>query len=619
MVITKSEAHEIDHSGERLLREVLEAPPLGWVVNAVQRDYGIDYNVQIFDARSPTGTWFHVQLKSSASSAYSADRSFMSQELSVHHARHFALEMREPVLLIHADVESKSIYWYAPQLDTRLAKVLNNTGAKFVTLRVPTCQKLPDTAPQVLTAIDSIHLKLATRNLESASTQGFAEILKHFPDQEVLYTAFQEKFATLKFRKIAELYKQRKFHEARPRAEGIILDADSTVEIRFWAHLQLEAIDFGESLHAGKPQSELPKLILSHAKALQKLTASGPKHLKFFSLIARQAAELDILVHENGSLFMALQQHLEQGGNPMMALGLYVRRSAITRHIVSRYNRCIRLTRYATTYPDRWMLGRALTRIVIAIGTYLVTLHSEEYVEAEKAFAQSALQISKSSAWICEETGDGEGVVLAILGALATVRSTDSDAYRWASQVAQSLSDPQIRADALVLMERATKRWRGEAVEGDYNGDTAWQIIQNMASAFGIDLSDENDPLVRGLRIAARDNSPERVLACCEHIVVGQGATGPVAREIWRQFNITMAASKVVHCTLHDFHVEGKELDAAYAEFKRTHCDSCPDQKPRPEGWRYTGEEKQIIESRHYEFVKRLAGTRFGLRYTSED
>ena len=80
-----------------------------------------------------------------------------------------------------------------------------------------------------------------------------------------------------------------------------------------------------------------------------------------------------------------------------------------------------------------------------------------------------------------------------------------------------------------------------------------------------------------------------------------------------------MAGSKVVHCTLHDYHVEGKELDTAYEEFKRAHCNSCPDQKPRPEGWRYTGEVMRTIQANHYEFLARLAGTPYGLRYTNED
>jgi hypothetical protein len=121
-LVIKPEQHEIDRAGKRLLRDVLEG--LGWVVNDVQEDYGIDSNVQVFEKESATGTWFAVQLKSSSSSEYSAAGNFVSQPLPIDRARHYAFEMRDPVLLIHADVEAKALFWYAPQLDDHLAGVL---------------------------------------------------------------------------------------------------------------------------------------------------------------------------------------------------------------------------------------------------------------------------------------------------------------------------------------------------------------------------------------------------------------------------------------------------------------------------------------------------------------
>jgi hypothetical protein len=113
-VITKSDEHEIDRAGKRLFRSALEK--LGWVLNDVQEDYGIDSNIQVFDGTHPTGAWFHAQLKSSSKSHYSTDHTFVSQELSVHHARHYALEMRQPIVLIHADVTDGKVYWHFPQL-----------------------------------------------------------------------------------------------------------------------------------------------------------------------------------------------------------------------------------------------------------------------------------------------------------------------------------------------------------------------------------------------------------------------------------------------------------------------------------------------------------------------
>ena len=528
--------------------------------------------------------------------------------------------MREPLLIMHADIRSKAVYWYAPQLDRELATALEETEAKSITLRIPTRQQLPGTTPDLLTGIEKIYLSLANRELTSASIRSFAESLKHMPDQEALHRAFQEKNDTLKLHKIRDLYRERKLDQARSRAEAVLTDPDSTIEIKFWARIQMQSIDYTETLQAGKPQSELPKVFLAHAKALQKLTASGPNYLKFYSLIARNAAELDILVHENFGLSMALHQHLHHGGDPMMVLGFYARRSVLTRRIVSKYNRCVRLVRYAVNYPDRWVLGRALPSIVNAMAPYLITMNWEKNFEAERAFAHSVLQISKVAAWICGETNDPQGVELAIISALGTTRSTDSDAYCWAGEVAQRFRDPELRKDALLVIDRAAKRWKGERVEGDYQGNVIWQITQNIATSLGIDLSNESDPLVKSLKIAAKDNSPERVLAKCEHLLVGLGAIGPNARLIQRLFNMGTASSKVVHCTFHDYHMEGKELDTAYEEFPRYtlnlfifHLQAPPTLMA------LYGKSRQLVEAQHYHFVQSIAGAPSGFRYTANN
>jgi Domain of unknown function (DUF4365) len=616
-LITKPEEHEIDRAGKRLLRSALES--LGWVLNDVQEDYGIDSNAQVFDSGSPTGAWFHIQLKSSRNTSYSADRSFISQELSLDHARHYAEEMREPIALIHADVAMQKVYWCFPQLDSSLISAIGTTTAKSITIRIPTSQELPNAAIHALTGLEQVYLTLATRELTSASTRHFAESLEHFADQAALARAFQDKNDVLKLKRIAELYRERKLEEARSRAEVLVADPDSGVEAKFSAEIQLQSIDYHEILHGGKPQNELPQSWLKHSKSLQALTRSGPNHLKFYALIARQSAELNILVHENSSLFMALTQHLHAGENPMMVLGLYARRSALAHRIAVKYNQCVRLARYAANYRDRWALSRALVGIAHAIAQYVATLGREGLLESQAAFSSSALQICKLAAWISTETQDSEGVIVACLGAILPGTTEDSDAVRWARQTANGLADKQARDEALRLIDRAVRRWRGEKVEGDYQGDVLWQAVQNIATGIGLDISDENSPLVRELRIAIADNSPERVLLDCVHLLVAPGAIGPTARFISGVLGIQTAGSKVVHCTLLDYHVEDKSLDQAYLKFKEVHCDTCPDKAPRSVDWRYDGDARRIEAEKYGSFVRRFVGRTFGVRFTNED
>jgi hypothetical protein len=63
------------------MRGVFE--PLGWVVNRIITDYGVDFDVQLFEGSVPTGEWFKVQLKSSESTDYSTHGGFISEALSI--------------------------------------------------------------------------------------------------------------------------------------------------------------------------------------------------------------------------------------------------------------------------------------------------------------------------------------------------------------------------------------------------------------------------------------------------------------------------------------------------------------------------------------------------------
>jgi Domain of unknown function (DUF4365) len=79
-------SHITDSLGEAQMRAIFE--PLGWAVNKIQSDYGIDFDIQIFEQHQATGEWFKVQLKSSESTEYSTRGDFLSETLSTSHATH---------------------------------------------------------------------------------------------------------------------------------------------------------------------------------------------------------------------------------------------------------------------------------------------------------------------------------------------------------------------------------------------------------------------------------------------------------------------------------------------------------------------------------------------------
>ena len=448
-MITKTTEHETDRAGKRLLRDALE--PLGWVVNDVQEDYGIDSSVQVFDGQTPTGTWFHVQLKSSLNPDYSSDGSFISHSLRIDHARHFALELRHPTFLILADVAAKRIFWACPQLDRRLLVQLRTAPAnESITVRVPTTQELPKAVPSLLSDLGRAFVVLSSRELAASPTARFAESLVYSEDPDKLNAEFQNKANALKLHKIAALYTGGEEVAALERAEALIRDPDATLEAKFWASIQACNIKYSILATSGRPQEELSRYRAEHAISLQKLTRSSEqKAFKFYALIARRAAELEVLTHENFRLSMLQQAHLQKGGNPFLLWRIYARRAWLAKAITTKYGQCVRLSRYAAASQDPWLLGRALTNVTNALGTYVATLRLEGETETESAFSQSALQISRLAAWIAKETGDDNGIAMVVLSSILVVHTETSETYTWATETAEGIVDPQIRESAL--------------------------------------------------------------------------------------------------------------------------------------------------------------------------
>ncbi len=187
-MITRPEEHDIDRAGKRLLRAAVEK--LGWILNDVQEDYGIDSNIQVFDGSFPTGAWFHVQLKSSRQSEYSTDQTFISQALSVDHARHYGLDMRQPVLVIHVDVTAEKVYWYFPQLDKNLANALSRSATRSATVSRNLLNHPAEAPPKFLHRLLYVHVITALESYlsdfliskvlgDQAMLRRFMAILRH--------------------------------------------------------------------------------------------------------------------------------------------------------------------------------------------------------------------------------------------------------------------------------------------------------------------------------------------------------------------------------------------------------------------------------------------------------
>lgn len=107
-----------------------------------------------------------------------------------------------------------------------------------------------------------------------------------------------------------------------------------------------------------------------------------------------------------------------------------------------------------------------------------------------------------------------------------------------------------------------------------------------VTDPFPIGIDPSSEPWAGLIEIAIKDHDLGRVLRGCEHTFITPGIMPAILRNV----GLELAGPKVLHCTLHGYKVEGRDLDTVNAEFTSRYCNSCKDKSSRPADWVYSHE-----------------------------
>lgn len=593
----RPEQHITDAAGERQLRSVLE--PLGWTVNKIEHDYGVDFEVEVFHSGKTTGVAFKVQLKSSKATKYSSSGDFISQPLDLDAALYLCRELRSPVLLIHADVEQKKTYWLALQLDLEtIRKLAKESQSDSITLRIPTCNGLPDSLLRLLGAVGQIGSLLASRVIIETPVRDFVASIRDRLDSEQLIREFKMKADAVKLSIAQSLLATGSIDEARAKLTAVLADPESSIENKFPALIILEGVEERAFREGKSTFKAFPEIKAYIADKLWALVRKGPAYLKFYGLIARKAAELSTLAERDSALYMNWVENLETG-DPFWKAFLMIERGKVALEVVAKYRQCLRLAQYAANSGHRWMLGESLLRVVSAVSVFNSRLRGEGLVKSATAYTASALQLCRLAAWIADERGDEQGKSEAVLAAPMIDFTEDSPALKWAEQTVNSIQDPLLRKVTAEGLEGTTRELRQGPPSDTPPIKDLVRMFEEMAAGLRIDLSDRDDPIAERVRIGIADLDPSRVLKDCQHIFLSFGQRGMLAD--W--LRLPTAGNKIVHCDLHRYAIEGLDLDGTYAVFKETYCRKCLDGSPRAESWEYSEKWQQEENRKHTKFL----------------
>ena len=408
----RAEEHDTDRRGRVIFLEVFQE--LNWLANRVEEDYGIDYNVQAFSGKHPTGAWFQVQLKSSQALTYSTDETFISYSLDIEHLVHYAIELKQPLFIVLVDVASKSVFWTCPQLNSGPIRAAHTEGAQSLTLRIPTANSLPDSAAKMIEALSHAYLLLAARELGTSSNSIFQTALESRVLDEQLLVGLQAKQDHVRLSRIAEAYEAQRFDDVLQRISNLTDDPDATLAAKFHAEYQLNTLNFHQTLFAGAQAIDIANVHFEYAERLRLLAKREHYWIRLGATIIHAAARIDKAVQIDAADDMALRVHAASAINPLAVLGLLAKRAASSREIVRLYNRSLKLINRALQLPEALRLCTLITRVPLSISAYLLALRQASDEETNREFVKSCLSVLEAVIAALASVDDQRGIVTAI-------------------------------------------------------------------------------------------------------------------------------------------------------------------------------------------------------------
>jgi hypothetical protein len=219
------------------------------------------------------------------------------------------------------------------------------------------------------------------------------------------------------------------------------------------------------------------------------------------------------------------------------------------------------------------------------------------------------------AAWIAERNGDDESLSHTTTTVMLLTYRDDKDSDKvvtFARDTLAKIRDQRQQQVTDEALDRATRRVAGEKVEGDPETEMLRQIVENRATGLGIDMTNPDDSMVKLIRRGITDSNPERVIRHCEHAFVSiSGKVSLLTASLAQMLQLPSMQSKIIHCDLYDYAVEGGTLDGACEHFKNKYCNLCKDIKPRQPEWEYSNEWQQEENERHAEFLARFYQKRY--------
>lgn len=409
-----------------------------------------------------TGAALKVQLKSSATTQYSADGATVSQAIRVANAKYLTHELRVPTVVVHCDVTRGRAYWVMPQLDASLSERLRTLNDdQSITLHVPVANELPASKVAFVEALQRADAALSVRAARRVRPNLVAELGEVLGrDTEAVIRAYQSHSDALRLTQAHSRTLAGDLDKAFDLVRQLLDAPASAVEDKFRAWLIWEVAEQNRQIAAGLSDRSRVEISGRVAQELQALARRGPTHLKYYAAAYSLAAQVSALTHNGHVLGMAERFAVQEG--PVFQLS----RQQLDRRLDLTLTRASRIINRLLRTRQAWVLPMALSRLAMSVGVACVRFEQEGRENAVQSLKTYGLDLCRAAARIAETTGDENSLASAASSALVLSRSDSDEAMALAVELASKLTSPDERSFVERVVNQRRRMNAGERIEG---------------------------------------------------------------------------------------------------------------------------------------------------------
>jgi hypothetical protein len=395
----RPEQHEIDTTAGRIFAYRL---PKNWQDHkSPAPEYGIDYEIEVFEEQRTTGLFFKVQLKGTKSADFIEDGAFLSFQLPVKIANYFCNELRIPLIFILCETTTERLWWTAPQMDPDFRARLeaaNGKDQESLVLHIPSKNEFPKTIGELVRDIATSELVNTARNLRNSPAASFSKAVEALGDRDGIVRALQEKIDVVRINQVEELVAGKNYKESTKLSVKIFENPESTIEARCSALFFLEKVGAISLRDQGATTSVLHEHFYKCSEIKKDLTRRGPRSLKRMAMIENIAAKLSIYTESEFGQFMNWK--VNQGkGDPFWLGTLIAARQKLCRKLLKAYERGLSLLAGMIKDGDLNLVPHCVLVLCNAMQTFVLRLWSENLREAAMAYQKSNSQLRCRRKW----------------------------------------------------------------------------------------------------------------------------------------------------------------------------------------------------------------------------